>query len=128
MEACSGGPNFDVSRALCHAAGDAVLHRVLQQGVVQEAGITTVPTDWTQLLADCKLLKRRHPAMVYGNGGQAISTEFYPVRHELPHDWGALAGELEDLYDGSIRGRRRPTSSAQDVGHTQKDGYTNPTS
>jgi len=46
-------------RRLCHAAGDAVLHRVLQQGVVQEGGITTVPTDWTPLLADCKLLKAK---------------------------------------------------------------------
>jgi len=45
----------------------------------KEAGITSVPTDWSQLFADCKLLKAKGiQPLVYGNGGQAISTEFYP--------------------------------------------------
>ncbi len=93
-----------------------------------EAGIKSVPTDWTQLFADCKLLKAKGiQPLVYGNGGQAISTEFYPWydmsylmigAHPLT-TWKAL-------YDGSI-----PWTSSANVAQLQKwaelqkDGYTN---
>ena len=44
-----------------------------------KAGITAVPTDWTELYADCAKLKAKGiTPFVYGNGGQPISAEFYP--------------------------------------------------
>jgi len=100
-----GGPELRrIQGRLCHAAGDAVLHRVLQQALFKKAGITTVPTDWTQLLADCKLLKAKGiQPMVYGNGGQAISTEFYPWYDMSYLMIGAHSlASWKDLYDGSI--------------------------
>jgi raffinose/stachyose/melibiose transport system substrate-binding protein len=93
-----------------------------------EAGIKTPPTDWSQLLADCKALKAKGiQPMVYGNGGQAISTEFYPWYDMSYMMIGAhsLAG-WKDLYDGSI-----PWTSSENVAQLQmwasleKDGYTN---
>jgi len=53
-------PNFNASKgAYVMAAGDPVLHRLLQQALFKKAGITSVPTDWSQLLADCKRSRRR---------------------------------------------------------------------
>ncbi len=44
-----------------------------------KAGITSVPTDWTELFAACDKLKAKGiTPFVYGNGGQPISAEFYP--------------------------------------------------
>ncbi len=38
-----------------------------------------MPTDWSQLLADCAKLKAIGVTpFIYGNGGQAIGAEFYP--------------------------------------------------
>jgi raffinose/stachyose/melibiose transport system substrate-binding protein len=93
-----------------------------------EAGIKSVPTDWSQLFADAKLLKAKGiQPMVYGNGGQAISTEFYPW-----YDMSYLMigvhslSSWKGLYDGSI-----PWTSASNVSQLkewaslEKDGYTN---
>jgi raffinose/stachyose/melibiose transport system substrate-binding protein len=93
-----------------------------------EAGIKSVPTDWSQLLADCKALKAKGiQPMVYGNGGQAISTEFYPWYDMSYLMIGAHSlASWKDLYDGSI-----PWTSPVNVAQLkmwatlQKDGYTN---
>jgi raffinose/stachyose/melibiose transport system substrate-binding protein len=94
----------------------------------KEAGITSVPTDWSQLMADCKLLKAKGiQPMVYGNGGQAISTEFYPWYDMSYMMIGAHSlSSWKGLYDGAI-----PWTSAANVSQLkmwatlQKDGYTN---
>jgi raffinose/stachyose/melibiose transport system substrate-binding protein len=45
----------------------------------KKAGISAVPTDWSQLYGDCTKLKAAgFTPMVYGNGGQALGAEFYP--------------------------------------------------
>jgi raffinose/stachyose/melibiose transport system substrate-binding protein len=93
-----------------------------------EAGITSVPTDWTQLLADCKLLKAKGiQPIVYGNGGQAISTEFYPWYDMSYLMIGAHSlASWKGLYDGSI-----PWTSSTNVAQLkqwadlEKLGYTN---
>ncbi|MGC2173971.1 MAG: extracellular solute-binding protein [Acidimicrobiales bacterium] len=93
-----------------------------------EAGITTVPTDWTQLFADCKLLKAKGiQPLVYGNGGQAISTEFYPWYDMSYLMIGAHPlSQWKDLYDGSL-----PWTSSTNIAQLnkwdelEKDGYTN---
>jgi raffinose/stachyose/melibiose transport system substrate-binding protein len=94
----------------------------------KEAGITTVPTDWTQLFADCKALKAKGiQPLVYGNGGQAISTEFYPWYDMSYLMIGAHPlATWKSLYDGAI-----PWTSSANVAQLQKwaelekDGYTN---
>ena len=44
-----------------------------------KAGVSAVPTNWTELYAACQKLKTAgYIPMTYGNGGQPISTEFYP--------------------------------------------------
>jgi ABC-type glycerol-3-phosphate transport system substrate-binding protein len=93
-----------------------------------EAGITSVPTDWSQLFADCKLLKAKGiEPLVYGNGGQAISTEFYPWYDMSYLMIGAHPlASWKDLYDGTT-----PWTSSTNVAQLskwaelEKDGYTN---
>ncbi len=93
-----------------------------------EAGITSVPTDWSQLFADCKLLKAKGiEPLVYGNGGQAISTEFYPWYDMSYLMIGAHPlSAWKDLYDGVT-----PWTSSTNVAQLskwaelEKDGYTN---
>ena len=44
-----------------------------------KAGVSAVPTDWSQLFAACKKLKAAgYLPMTYGNGGQPLGAEFYP--------------------------------------------------
>ncbi|MGO8961012.1 MAG: ABC transporter substrate-binding protein [Streptosporangiaceae bacterium] len=44
-----------------------------------KAGVTSVPTDWSQLFAACtKLKKAGFTPIVYGNGGQPLGATFYP--------------------------------------------------
>ena len=44
-----------------------------------KAGVTSVPTDWSQLYAACaKLKKAGFTPLVYGNGGQPLGATFYP--------------------------------------------------
>jgi ABC-type glycerol-3-phosphate transport system substrate-binding protein len=93
-----------------------------------EACIKSVPTDWSQLIADSKLLKAKGiQPLVYGNGGQAISTEFYPWYDMSYMMIGAHSlASWKGLYDGSI-----PWTSSANVAQLQmwsslqKDGYTN---
>ncbi|HEV7958535.1 MAG TPA: extracellular solute-binding protein, partial [Acidimicrobiales bacterium] len=90
-----------------------------------EAGISAAPTDWTQLFADCKLLKAKGiQPLVYGNGGQAISTEFYPWYDMSYLMIGAHSlASWKGLYDGAI-----PWTSSTNVAQLknwatlQKDG------
>ena len=45
----------------------------------QRAGVTAVPTDWSQLFADCRKLRAAgFTPITYGNGGQPLGAEFYP--------------------------------------------------
>jgi raffinose/stachyose/melibiose transport system substrate-binding protein len=93
-----------------------------------DAGITAAPTDWAQLFADCKALKAKGiEPLVYGNGGQAISTEFYPWYDMSYLMIGAHPlTSWKDLYDGAT-----PWTSSTNVAQLQKwaelekDGYTN---
>ncbi len=122
-------PNFDTSLGTYVMPLETQFYiGFYNKKLFKEAGITSVPTDWTQLFADCKLLKAKGiQPLVYGNGGQAISTEFYPWydmsylmigAHPLT-TWKAL-------YDGAI-----PWTSSANVAQLQKwaelqkDGYTN---
>jgi raffinose/stachyose/melibiose transport system substrate-binding protein len=79
-----------------------------------KAGITSVPTDWTQLYAACtKLKKIGVTPFAYGNGGQALGAEFYPwydLSYMMIGDYSVA--QWKSLYDGSIPWTSKTTESS----------------
>ncbi len=69
-----------------------------------KAGVTSVPTDWSQLYAACaKLKKAGFTPLVYGNGGQPISATFYPWYDMSYMMIGSYSvSQWQGLYSGSI--------------------------
>ena len=70
-----------------------------------KAGVTSVPTDWSQLYAACtKLKKAGFTPIVYGNGGQPLGATFYPWYDMSYMMIGAHSlAQWKGLYDGSIK-------------------------
>ncbi len=122
-------PNYDASQGAYVMPLETQFYiGFYNKALFEKAGITSVPTDWTQLLADCKLLKAKGiQPLTYGNGGQAISTEFYPWYDMSYLMIGAHSlSSWKSLYDGQTSW----TSSANVAQLTQwaqleKLGYTN---
>ncbi len=100
----------------------------------KKAGVTAVPTDWSQLFAACKKLKAAgYTPLTYGNGGQPISTEFYPWYDMSYMMIGSYSlSQWQQLYSGHIPWTS-PTSVAQlgnwsklhSAGCTNSDVLTN---
>ncbi len=69
-----------------------------------KAGVTSVPTDWSQLYATCaKLKKAGFTPLVYGNGGQPLGATFYPWYDMSYMMIGAYSvAQWQDLYSGQI--------------------------
>jgi ABC-type glycerol-3-phosphate transport system substrate-binding protein len=69
-----------------------------------KAGVTSVPTDWSQLYAACtKLKKAGYTPLVYGNGGQPLGATFYPWYDMSYMMIGAYSvSEWQHLYSGAI--------------------------
>jgi len=69
-----------------------------------KAGISAVPTDWSQMFADCaKLKKIGVTPLVYGNASGAYSGEFNPWYDFSYMMIGALPpSQWQDLYSGKI--------------------------
>jgi raffinose/stachyose/melibiose transport system substrate-binding protein len=69
-----------------------------------KAGVTSVPTDWSQLYSACaKLKKAGYTPLVYGNGGQPISATFYPWYDMSYMMIGAYpVSQWQGLYSGQI--------------------------
>jgi raffinose/stachyose/melibiose transport system substrate-binding protein len=69
-----------------------------------KAGVTSVPTDWTQLFAACQKLKKAgYLPLTYGNGGQPLGAEFYPWYDMSYMMIGAHAvTNWQQLYSGQI--------------------------
>ena len=69
-----------------------------------KAGVTAVPTDWSQLFTACKKLKAAgYMPLTYGNGGQPLGAEFYPW-YDLSYMMiGAHpVADWQQLYSGQI--------------------------
>ncbi|HEY5091937.1 MAG TPA: ABC transporter substrate-binding protein [Acidimicrobiales bacterium] len=122
-------PNFNASKGAYVMPLETQFYiGFYNKSLFKKAGITSVPTDWSQLLADSKALKAKGiQPIVYGNGGQAISTEFYPWYDMSYLMIGAHSlTSWKGLYDGSI-----PWTSPANVTQLknwatlEKDGYTN---
>src|SRR3984957_9678815 len=69
-----------------------------------KAGVTSVPTDWSQLFAACKKLKAAgYTPFTYGNGGQPLGAEFYPWYDMSYMMIGQYPlSEWQKLYSGQI--------------------------
>ena len=68
-----------------------------------KAGVTSVPTDWSQLYAACTKLKNAgYTPIVYGNGGQPLGATFYPWYDMSYMMMGAYSvSQWQSLYSGS---------------------------
>jgi raffinose/stachyose/melibiose transport system substrate-binding protein len=69
------------------------------------AGVTSVPTTWSQLAVACTKLKAAgySEPLVYGNGGQSLGAEFYPWYDASYLMIGAYSvQQLGDVYSGKI--------------------------
>ena len=68
-----------------------------------KAGVTSVPTDWSQLYAACTKLKAAgYTPIVYGNGGQPLGATFYPWYDMSYMMIGAYTvPQWQGLYSGS---------------------------
>jgi ABC-type glycerol-3-phosphate transport system substrate-binding protein len=68
-----------------------------------KAGVTSVPTDWSQLYAACTKLKNAgYTPIVYGNGGQPLGATFYPWYDMSYMMIGAYSvSKWQSLYSGS---------------------------
>ena len=75
------------------------------KALFKRAGITSVPTTWSQLSSACTKLKAIGVTpLVYGNGGQALGAEFYPWYDMSYMMIGAHSlSQWKGLYDGSIK-------------------------
>jgi ABC-type glycerol-3-phosphate transport system substrate-binding protein len=93
-----------------------------------KAGVTSVPTDWSQLYAACtKLKKAGFTPLVYGNGGQPLGATFYPWYDMSYMMIGAYSvSQWQGLYSGSIPWTSK-TISAQlaDWAKLHSSGCTN---
>jgi raffinose/stachyose/melibiose transport system substrate-binding protein len=69
-----------------------------------KAGVSSVPTDWSQLFAACKKLRAAgYLPMTYGNGGQPLGAEFYPWYDMSYMMIGSYPlNEWQKLYSGQI--------------------------
>ena len=106
------------------------------KALFKKAGITSVPTDWSQFFAACAKLKAKGILpLVYGNGGQAISTELYPWYDMSYLMIGAHSlADWKGIYDGTIPwtaaanvAQLKMWASMQSKGYTNKDVLTNTT-
>jgi ABC-type glycerol-3-phosphate transport system substrate-binding protein len=78
----------------------------------KKAGVSAVPTDWSQLFTACKKLRSAgYTPLVYGNGGQPLGAEFYPW-YDLSYMMiGSYSvSQWQGLYSGKI-----PWTAAQNV-------------
>jgi ABC-type glycerol-3-phosphate transport system substrate-binding protein len=68
-----------------------------------KAGVTSVPTDWSQLYAACSKLKAAgFTPLVYGNGGQPLGATFYPWYDMSYMMIGAYSvSQWQSLYSGA---------------------------
>jgi raffinose/stachyose/melibiose transport system substrate-binding protein len=100
-----GAQDFDSSSAILAAPVDAQFYMgFYNKKDFSKAGISTPPTDWTQLSADCTKLKNIGVTPItYGSGSAAYTGEFNPwysmsylaIGAYQPSQWAGL-------YNGSI--------------------------
>jgi raffinose/stachyose/melibiose transport system substrate-binding protein len=96
------------------------------KALFKKAGITSVPTDWSELFSDCKLLKAIGTTCIQ-EGTQNLSGEFYPWYNMSYLMAGAFSSsQWQSLYNGSIKWTSPAVVSQLTKWHTLfSDGYIN---
>ena len=121
--------NFDPSQGLLVMPLENQFYMgFYNKALFKKAGVTSVPTDWTQLYAACTKLKKIGVApIVYGADPQAIGPSPYPF-YDLSYIMAGVTSPSawKGLYDGKL-----PWTSPQIVSQVQnwaslpKKGCTN---
>ncbi|MCY0900292.1 MAG: ABC transporter substrate-binding protein [Firmicutes bacterium] len=98
------------------------------KALFKKAGISSPPTDWTQLFRDSAILKKHGiTPLLYGSGSQSIGAEFYPF-YDLSYLMAGVysPSQWKGLYDGQIPWTSAPIKAqlAKWVS-LYRDGYTN---
>ena len=94
----------------------------------KKAGVTSVPTNWSQLNDACTKLKAAgYTPMVYGNGGQNLGAEFYPWYDASYLMIGQYSvDQWRGLYDGQIPWNNASNQAAfTKWNNLEKSGCTN---
>jgi raffinose/stachyose/melibiose transport system substrate-binding protein len=117
-------PNFDTSQGAYVVPLDQQFYiGFYNKKLFKKAGITSVPTDWAQLFADCAKLKAIHVTpIVYGNGGQAMS--YLMIGSHSLADWKGLYDGTIPWTDKSNVAQLAKWASLQSKGYTNKDVLT----
>jgi raffinose/stachyose/melibiose transport system substrate-binding protein len=100
-----GADDFNSSKAILAMPVDAQFYMgFYNKKDFVKAGISSPPSDWSQLFADCSALRKVGiTPIVYGNGSAAYSGEFNPWYDFSYMMIGALPpSEWQDLYSGQI--------------------------
>jgi raffinose/stachyose/melibiose transport system substrate-binding protein len=99
------------------------------KAIFKKAGVTSFPTDWSELLAACQKIKAAgYTPFTYGNGGQPLTATFYPY-YDLSY---LMIGNYPvDQWVNLYSGQTPWTSSANVAAlskwaQLKKLGYTNP--
>lgn len=74
------------------------------KALFQKAGISSPPTDWSQLYQDAAQLKAHGiTPLLYGSGSQSLGSEFYPF-YDLSYLMSSIypVNQWKGLYDGKI--------------------------
>ncbi|MHB8191300.1 MAG: ABC transporter substrate-binding protein [Ferrimicrobium sp.] len=96
------------------------------KAIFKKAGITSAPQDWSQLFADCKLIKATGATCIE-EGTQNLSGEFYPWYNLSYLLAGAFSpAQWEGLYNGSIKWTNPAVEAQLSEWHQlYADGYIN---
>lgn len=96
------------------------------KALFQKVGISSAPQDWTQLFADCKLLKAAGTTCIE-EGTQNLSGEFYPWYNLSYLMAGILTPQQwEGLYNGTIKWTNPKIVAQLNEWHKlYADGYVN---
>ncbi len=122
-------PGFDTSKgAYVIPLEDQFYIGFYNKSVFSQAGVSSVPTSWSELYSDCQKFKAiGKDCLFYGADTQALGAEFYPY-YDLSYLMiGALSvSQWEELYSGKLKWTS-PAVEAQlaNWAKLHQDGYTN---
>jgi raffinose/stachyose/melibiose transport system substrate-binding protein len=123
-----GSANFDPSQGVYTVPLEMQTYNgFYNKALFAQAGITTLPTDWTDFMADAQKLKAAGiQPMVYGTGAQGLTAGFYPF-YDLSYIMMMLpVADWQKLYDGQLPWTDPSIKTQLDKWVSLKaNGYTN---
>jgi raffinose/stachyose/melibiose transport system substrate-binding protein len=129
---CSKDLNVELG-AICVPLDDQSYNGFYNKALFAQAGITAVPTTWTELYDACAKLKAAGiQPFAYGTGGQALNAGFYPY-YDLSYmmmifsveDWKKLFNGQIPWTDPRIVAQLQKWADLKTKGYTNEDVLTN---